>query len=83
MNLAVAAETCVAMNEINDCRGIRIRVGDTIVYPGRRGGSMWLTAGVVQPPSHNTQRSLWIKRCDTGRDVEILNTQRVAVVAHR
>ncbi len=69
------------MNEINDCRGVRIHVGDTIVYPGRRGSNLWLSSGVVVPPVYESQQSIHVRRNDTGRIVEVMNTQRVAVVA--
>ncbi len=70
------------MNEIKDCRGVNINVGDTIVYPGRRGGSMWLSEGVVASPKFgNAQQSLTVRRSKTGRLVEIFETSRVAVVA--
>ena len=68
------------MNEINDCRGVRIQIGDTIVYPGRRGSNLWLSSGIVQPPIFEHQQSIHVRRNDTGRLVEIMNTQRVAVV---
>jgi hypothetical protein len=68
------------MNEIKDCRGIVINVGDTIVYPGRRGSSLWLSSGIVQPPKFGAlQQSLTVKK-DNGRLVEVFETWRVAVV---
>jgi hypothetical protein len=69
------------MNEIIDCRGVRIHVGDTIVYPGRRGSSLWLSEGVVQPPVYENQHSLIVARKANGKIVEIFETGRVAVVA--
>ena len=68
------------MNEIRDCRGIKINVGDIIVYPGRRGSNMWLNTGVVQPPRFgDLQQSLSVRRTG-GKMVEIFETSRVAVV---
>lgn len=68
-------------NAIHDCRGIEIGVGDTIVYPGRRGSSLWLSEGVVLEPVYPSQRTLTVRRTSTGRQVEIFETGRVAVVA--
>lgn len=68
-------------NVIHDCRGIEIGVGDTIVYPGRRGSSLWLSTGVVMEPNFPSQRTLIVRRTDSGRQVEIFETARVAVVA--
>lgn len=69
------------MNEIKDCRGVTINIGDTIVYPGRKGSSLWLSEGVVQIPTYENQHSLTVKRSQSGRTVEIFETGRVAVVA--
>lgn len=69
------------MNEIKDCRGITINVGDTIVYPGRKGSSMWLSQAVVVAPTYGSnQQSLSARRVDTSRLVEIFETNRCAVV---
>lgn len=65
---------------ILDCTGKTIRQGDTIVYPCRRGGNMWLSVGTVQHPRHEGQRTLDVQR-PNGKIVEILHTARVAVVA--
>jgi hypothetical protein len=68
--------------KVMDCRGVAIEPGMTVVYPGRRGSSLWLSAGIVQPPKFGAiQKSINVRRVDTGRMVEIFNTQRVAVVA--
>lgn len=69
------------MNEINDCRGIQIREGDTVVYPGRRGSSLWLNTGVaIAPRFGEHQKSLNVRK-PNGKIVEIFETSRVAVVA--
>lgn len=31
-----------------DAMGIEIKVGDVVVYPGRRGSELWINFGVVQ-----------------------------------
>lgn len=72
-----------------DFLGREIHVGDTIVYPGRRGSSLWMNKAIVKDlyPAHQVTAGEWDEplivahRPDNPRDVEIRNTHRVVVVA--
>lgn len=71
---------------LKDWRGAELRVGDTIVYPGRMSSSLWLTeAEIVEVMSDNRLR---VKRIHVdvysteGRHV-VINKQWATKVAPR
>jgi len=33
---------------MKDWRGIRIKIGSTVVYPSRQGSQMWMSEGIVE-----------------------------------
>ena len=44
----VSANTPVAPSMLSDFRGTLISIGDTVVYPRRRGSAMWMVEGTVE-----------------------------------
>lgn len=73
---------------MTDFRGETINIGDTIVYPGRSGSSLWMNEGVVvgfedyQPyySSEQTMTALKVKRTDTKKVVTVYCTERTCVI---
>lgn len=79
---------------MTDMRGIQIKVGDPIVYPGRRGSAMWLNTGTVEAiiegetswcgrprkPGSLKVRRMPLDKYETARIVNVRGTSRVAVV---
>jgi len=47
---------------MKDWRGTPIKVGSTVVYPSRKGSSLWMIEGVVQSLTPLTVRKLGAKR---------------------
>ena len=73
---------------MTDFRGTEINIGDTIVYPGRSGSSLWMNEGVVidfeeyQPyySFEQTITTLKVKRVDTKKVVTVYCTERTCVI---
>jgi hypothetical protein len=71
-----------------DFLGREIKVGDTIVYPGRRGSSMWLNRAVVKTTQEGYSKYAYgpqsglitAEREGNSRPVQITNPDRVVVV---
>lgn len=71
----------------HDCRGREILIGNTVVYPGRRGSGLWLNEGTVvdilpalsQIAVQRVERS--VGETKLGRTVYVSDLSRVAVVA--
>ena len=68
-----------------DARGKEILPGQTIVYPGRQGSSLWLNFATVQDVGRKVgnflfERVIVAKRQDTGRQVIIEKPERVVVL---
>jgi hypothetical protein len=72
-----------------DFLGREIHVGDTIIYPGRRGSNMWLNRATVQTTQEGYRKYAFgtptglitAKREGNARQVQITNPERVVVVA--
>jgi hypothetical protein len=67
-----------------DCRGVRIRIGQTIVYPVRRGSSMVLREATVcdVPGRGCTVKKGIVALRPTGRRVIIQVPSRCAVISN-
>jgi hypothetical protein len=72
---------------ISDFRGVEIKIGDNIVYPGRSGSCLWMNEGIVidfytyEVYWDNTPRTgLKVKRTDFGKNVKIRNVNRVCII---
>lgn len=68
---------------MNDCRGNRIKLGDTIVYPVRRGSQMVLKEAVVceVPGKGCIVKQGVVGLNQRGRRVIIQKSDRCAIVA--
>jgi hypothetical protein len=67
-----------------DFRGNRIKVGDTIVYPGRSGSSMWMQeAKVTEIVMVTERRAVWDKKPDGSNDWSTRRVEDVDVPALR
>jgi len=65
-----------------DFLGNSIRVNDTIVYPVRRGSSMWLKRLIVDAVRDTTNGVRVSGRNDSGNPVSVQNVQNCIVVTN-
>ncbi len=65
------------MTIVKDYLGKEIHAEDTIVYPGREGSNLWLSAGTVE---HIHPDGFLDVITQSGRRVKLVRTDRVAVV---
>jgi len=63
---------------MKDFLGHEIRKGDTVIYPVRRGSSMWLKRMIVQQVDE--QEKMVIGTNDNGRRVNLMRPERSVVV---
>lgn len=70
-------------SECVDCRGVSIKLGDTIVWPVRRRSSLVLKSGVVmeRPGKGCVVKKGIVALNDNGRRVILERPDRVAVVS--
>ena len=66
------------MCRINDFLGRRIKPGDTIAYPVRRGSDMWMTTIKVTSLDHAPVRIVGLN--SMGRQITLKNAERVVRV---
>lgn len=67
---------------VKDFRNIDITPGDTVVYPGRHGSSVWMNCGrvlSVQEATHAEPASIRVRR-DSGRAVTVSSLKNVCVL---
>jgi len=63
-----------------DFLGNPIEVGDTVVYPVRRGSSMWLKKIAVESIQDGSQGPVVLGRNDNGRTIRLHELKRCVVV---
>lgn len=72
--------------KITDWRGVEIKVGDVVVYPGRQSSSMWMVEAVVEEliPG-NPEAKVWYDRVPHGVKVRRQRTSEWngADIAHK
>jgi len=71
---------------MKDFRGVEIQVGDTVVYPGRQGSSMWMSQALVKEVKENTlivevEQRKWDGVVVGHRTTTVYRTDRCVVVS--